>query len=301
MRMLKAIERATRQPIEPIALPTRGEVAERRVAQFKQQIMDTLAEENLDFFFEVVRRMESEDNLATRQIAAALAFLAQRERPLRPDGLEEPVPSAPRAAPTAREVSASAVYKSRGEPASAVPRSRGEPDGAVSPAPTFERPVADRPERKSRAMPAAKREFGNAPLVRYRIEVGKNQGALPKEIVGAIANEGGIDGKLIGQINLFDDYSTVELPELPADALDVLKRTRVRQFALKIRHALPGEGDKPTFAKSRRPAEDAPRSRRPASAEFAKKPASRTDRDRKPAGEWKGKSLAKSFAKPKKY
>ncbi|MEW6292726.1 MAG: DEAD/DEAH box helicase [Pseudomonadota bacterium] len=268
MRMLKAIERATRQPIEPIALPTRGEVAERRVAQFKQQIMDTLAEENLDFFFEVVRRMESEDNLATRQIAAALAFLAQRERPLRPDGLEESVPPAPRTVPTSRETSASAVPKSRGEPAS-----------AVSPAPTF-----DKPERKSRAAPAAKRDFGNAPLVRYRIEVGKNQGALPKEIVGAIANEGGIDGKLIGQINLFDDYSTVELPELPAEVLDVLKRTRVRQFALKIRHAVPGEGDKPAFAK-----------RRPASSDYSKKPAPRGDR--KPAGEWKGGSPA---GKPKK-
>jgi ATP-dependent RNA helicase DeaD len=262
MRMLKAIERATRQPIEPIALPTRGEVAERRVTQFKQQIMDTLAEENLDFFFEVVRRMESEDNLATRQIAAALAFLAQRERPLRPDGMAEPVVQAPRIAP--------------------VPR--GEPASAVSPGLTFEK-TAERGERKSsRAMPAAKRDFGNAPLVRYRIEVGKNQGALPKEIVGAIANEGGIDGKLIGQINLFDDYSTVELPELPAEVLEVLKRTRVRQFALKIRHAVPGEGDKPAFAK-----------RRPANSDYAKKPAPRGDR--KPAGEWKAGSPA---GKPKK-
>ena len=60
MRMLKAIEYATRQKIEPIALPTRDEVAERRVAQFRQQILDVLAEENLDFFYDVVRRMESE-------------------------------------------------------------------------------------------------------------------------------------------------------------------------------------------------------------------------------------------------
>lgn len=203
MRMLKAIERATRQSIEPIALPTRGEVAERRVAQFKQQIMDTLAEENLDFFFEVVRRMESEENLATRQIAAALAFLAQRERPLRPDGIEEPQYAAPATAPTLSSPSV----------------------------------------RERKAPP--KREFSpTASIVRYRIEVGKNQGALPKEIVGAIANEGGIDGKLIGQINLFDDYSTVELPELPADILDVLRRTRVRQAPLKIRPAAPGEGDK---------------------------------------------------------
>jgi len=214
MRMLKAIERATRQPIEPVQLPTRGEVAERRVVQFKQQIMDVLAEENLDFFYEVVRRMESEENLASRQIAAALAFLAQRERPLQPEGLPEP----------------------------AIPHP------AVLPASTFER--AEKTERKPRAKPVEKRTFASAPLVRYRIEVGKNQGALPKEIVGAIANEGGIDGQQIGQINLFDDYSTVELPELPPDLLATLRRTRVRQLPLKIRVAKPGEGEKPRQPRS---------------------------------------------------
>jgi ATP-dependent RNA helicase DeaD len=113
----------------------------------------------------------------------------------------------------------------------------------------------ERPERKERPAP---RDFGNAPLVRYRIEVGRAQGALPKEIVGAIANEGGIDGRQIGQINLFDDYSTVELPELPPEILDVLKRTRVRQLPLRIRPAAPGEGDKPRH--------------RPPSADFAARP-----------------------------
>jgi ATP-dependent RNA helicase DeaD len=227
MRMLKAIERATRQPIEPVALPTRGAVAERRVQQFRRQIMDALAEENLDFFYEVVRRMENEDGLATRQIAAALAFLAQRERPLRPDGLEEPETPAPRAVP---------------------------------PAPTVDRADAARPAPKPRAAPpAARRAFGNARTVRYRIEVGRKQGVLPKEIVGAIANEGGIDGKRIGQIDLFDDYSTVELPELPAEVLDILKRTRVKQTPLRIRVARPDEDDRKVTLKSagrpaRRPA-----------------------------------------------
>jgi ATP-dependent RNA helicase DeaD len=94
--------------------------------------------------------------------------------------------------------------------------------------------------------------------------VGKNQGALPKEIVGAIANEGGIDGKLIGQINLLDDYSTVELPELPAEILDTLKRTRVKQLPLKIRVAAPGEGDKKPFK------------RRPAKSDFVPRRASRS-------------------------
>jgi ATP-dependent RNA helicase DeaD len=274
MRMLKAIERATRQPIEPIALPTRGEVAERRVTQFKQQIIDVLAEENLDFFYEVVRRMESEENLATRQIAAALAFLAQRERPLQPDGAD---------VPTAPEYPAASTRAERSPHAERPAR-----DGGDRPA---------RPERPAREP----RAFAPGRVVRYRIEVGREQGALPKEIVGAIANEGGIDGKLIGQINLFDDYSTVELPELPADVLDILKRTRVRQLPLKIRVAEPGEGEtrrpaKPFREKAGAPHERGERERRPAGADFPPRRG-----ERKPSGEWKGKPPAKPAGKKRAY
>jgi ATP-dependent RNA helicase DeaD len=148
-------------------------------------------------------------------------------------------------------------------------------------------------------------------VVRYRIEVGRNQGALPKEIVGAIANEGGIEGKLIGQINLFDDYSTVELPSLPPEVLDILKRTRVRQLPLKIRVAEVGEGEvrrppaRPRSDKVREPFAESPRKspwetqapeRRPASADFPAKPPYRGEK--KPAGEWKGKGAGKPFGKP---
>jgi ATP-dependent RNA helicase DeaD len=323
MRMLKAIERATRQPIEPIALPTRGEVAERRVVQFKQQILDVLAEENLDFFFEVVRRMESEENVATRQIAAALAFLAQRERPLQPEGVDFAPAMPERPVRVEREPSF--------ERPARAPRSESFERPERQERPEFkergERPERkERPEFKERGERPASRDFGNAPLVRYRIEVGRDQGALPKEIVGAIANEGGIDGKLIGQINLFDDYSTVELPELPPEVLDILKRTRVRQLPLKIRPAAPGEGDKPGFGKGRRPA-GAEFSARPkrdfkdaAPGDFAARPkreykdSAGTDRpkrdakdagakppyrsEKKPAGEWKSKGASKTAGKP---
>ncbi len=348
MRMLKAIEHATRQPIEAIGLPTKGEVAERRIGQFKQQILDVLSEENLDFFFEVVRRMESEENIATRQIAAALAFLAQRERPLQPPGFDVPaLPVAP-AAPAARTASAAPVRAERPtsqETRRAVPSVSSPPGGrtpqsGVFGGGSFERPVreprADREERPERAerkeRPAPRNlSVSGSQVVRYRIEVGKNQGALPKEIVGAIANEGGIDGKLIGQINLFDDYSTVELPELPAEVLDILQRTRVRQLPLKIRVAAVGEGEarsrppvKPRWEKEREPAREA-RERRPASADFGrsevtskppgrpafsdkppyrseKKPAQRetggrTERGALPAG----KPFNKFPGKPKKY
>ena len=110
---------------------------------------------------------------------------------------------------------------------------------------------APRPRRTDSA--PKRHDLSDAPA-RYRIEIGKNQGVLPKEIVGAIANECGIDGKQIGQINLFDDYTTVELPgNLPADVMDVLQRVRVRQFALKARVLAPGE-----FVEDARPPRRAP-------------------------------------------
>jgi ATP-dependent RNA helicase DeaD len=200
-RMLKVIEQATKQKIESISLPTANEVAERRVTQFQQQILETLGNENLDFFYDVIRRMEGEQNLATRQIAAALACLATRDRPLKPDLPDIPVP------PPAPE------------------RPAREPRG--------EKLVRER--RPATADSGKKPTLAEGDLKRYRIEVGRNLGATPKEIVGAIANEGGIAGKFIGQIHLFADFATVELPELPPDIMATLKKTRVKQTPLNIR------------------------------------------------------------------
>lgn len=213
MHMLKAIERATKQRITALTMPTPGEVANRRVAQFTQQIIDALKNEKLDFFFDVVRRIENDNDLGAREIAAALAWLVQRERPLQLAGAT-PAPVAP--------PQPVADFRDFGS----------------------ERNV--RPARENRdareVEPAKRRSFGDGAIQRYRIEIGRNQGVMPKEIVGAIANETGIDGKQIGQINLFDDYSTVELPsQLPSDVIDILQRIRVRQFAFKARPIEPGE------------------------------------------------------------
>jgi ATP-dependent RNA helicase DeaD len=237
MRMLKAIERATRQAIESISLPTRGEVADRRVAQFKQQILEVLGEENLDFFYEVIRRMESEDNLGARQIAAALAFMAQRERPLQPEGTDvsaAPVVASPR--------------PERSERPERVEHTKqmDQPERAGRPERVERADREDRPPRRDNRneAPVSSHAFTDGQLQRYRIEVGRNQGATPKEIVGAIANEGGIEGRFIGQIHLFDDYSTVELPaQLPNEVLSTLKRTRVKQKPLNIRALAEGEAE----------------------------------------------------------
>jgi len=97
---------------------------------------------------------------------------------------------------------------------------------------------------------------------------------LPKEIVGAIANETGIAGKHIGQIDLFDDYSTVELPDnLPDALMDRLARIRIRQVALGTRKLSFGEA-----------AEQAPKRR--VAAQFDKRPPAAGKPPRKPAGKF---------------
>ncbi|HND14731.1 MAG TPA: DbpA RNA binding domain-containing protein, partial [Pseudomonadales bacterium] len=80
-------------------------------------------------------------------------------------------------------------------------------------------------------------------LVAYRIEVGRVHGVTPREIVGAIANEGGLSSREIGRIDLHDDYSVVDLPaDLPNEVLGVLRKTRVMQQALELRRTTSGEG-----------------------------------------------------------
>ena len=87
-----------------------------------------------------------------------------------------------------------------------------------------------------------RRDYAEGRLARYRIDVGREHMASPKDIVGAIANEAGIESRFIGQINLFENYSTVELPaDLSNEIIQILRRARVRQQALNLRLASPEE------------------------------------------------------------
>ena len=72
-------------------------------------------------------------------------------------------------------------------------------------------------------------------MQRFRIEVGKDHGAKPGNIVGAIANEAGLNGKEIGQIDMHDDFSIVDLPKgMPAEVFEGLQATRVAGQKLSI-------------------------------------------------------------------
>ena len=206
--LLRQIERATKQPIEPLKLPSREAVADKRVAAFRQQVSEVLASEDLGFFLDVIAAIEEKHDADVHTIAAALAFLAQKDRPLQmPD---------------------------TGRPDIAQLAGGGKP----------ERPTREARDNRSEML-ERRRDYAEGRLARYRIDVGREHMASPKDIVGAIANEAGIESRFIGQINLFEDYSTVELPsDLPNDVLQILRRARVRQQLLNIRLASPEEASR---------------------------------------------------------
>ncbi|MDO5751121.1 MAG: DEAD/DEAH box helicase [Rothia sp. (in: high G+C Gram-positive bacteria)] len=78
--MLRQIEKATRQKVEPMHMPTAQDVNENRKARFAQQITDTIESEDLSFFRSIIEAYENEHDTTPEDIAAALAIIAQQGR-----------------------------------------------------------------------------------------------------------------------------------------------------------------------------------------------------------------------------
>ncbi len=274
-RMLKVIERATRQKITPQALPSREAVADHRIAQFRLQVEEVITSEDLEFFMGVVGELES-NGQELHEVAAALAFLAQRERPLRMPSGQGPDIAQIANRPDRNDRNERPERRDRNERSERFERSERPPR-------------EDRPQREERppreARPEQRRDYTEGQLKRYRIEVGREHAVTPKDIVGAIANEAGIQSRFIGQINLFEDYSVVELPaNLAPEIMSVLRKVRVRQQKLEI-----------SEFNGQVPARDTMR-KRPQSPEGApRRPAGKFDRDdRAPRKDFKP---SKSFNK----
>ena len=187
-RMLYAIEKATRQKIEPLELPSTEMVNNKRIADFKQSISDTLAAGELDFMQSLVEQYQQEHDVPAVEIAAALAKIAIGDRAwlLQPEK-EKP---ARRHAEPRREPK---PHKDRGKPGRPEPQSR-PPKG----------------------------------MERFRLEVGRQHGVKPGNIVGAIANEAGLDAEHIGHIDIQTDFSLVDLPiGMPKEVLQDLRKAWV--------------------------------------------------------------------------
>jgi ATP-dependent RNA helicase DeaD len=182
-RMLNTIEKATKQKIGLMELPSTEMINNKRIARFQQRITDTLAIDDLGLFHQIIEQYRQEHNVPAIEIAAALAKIVQGDTPLL-------MTNQPR-------------------------RIRDN--------------YEEKPKRKKK-FSKQDREFvkPEAGMERYRIEVGKIHDTKPGNIVGAIANEAGIDGDLIGKIKIYEDFSTVDLPDyMPQNTFLNLKNVRV--------------------------------------------------------------------------
>jgi ATP-dependent RNA helicase DeaD len=218
--LLKAIERATRQPVAQLTLPTIKAVNEVRIARFKDQIGEALADGGLEIFRQLIEDYEREQNVPAIDIAAALAKLNRGDEPLlleKPD--REPKP------------------ESRSEWREDRPAREDRPSRAREGFGESRFGSEDRPARPAREG-FKKERIERAPeagMATYRIEVGYANGAKPGNIVGAIANEGGIAARDIGRIEIYDDYSTLDMPaDLPQDLLNHLQKVWVAGRQLNI-------------------------------------------------------------------
>ncbi|WP_312606254.1 DEAD/DEAH family ATP-dependent RNA helicase, partial [Kosakonia cowanii] len=202
-RLLRNIERTMKLTIPEVELPNAELLGTRRLEKFAAKVQQQLESSDLDQYRALLAKIQpsSEEEMDIETLAAALLKMAQGERPLI---LPPDAPMRPK-----RE------FRERDERF----ERRGDRNDRNDRGPRTERAGEDRPRRE-------RRDVGDMEL--YRIEVGRDDGVEVRHIVGAIANEGDISSRYIGNIKLFGSHSTIELPKgMPGEVLQHFTRTRI--------------------------------------------------------------------------
>jgi ATP-dependent RNA helicase DeaD len=232
--MLHAIERATNQKIEIMELPSTELINDQRMAKFKQRITDTLASEELGLFYQMIEQYQQEHNVPVLEIAAALGLLLQGETPLMLQAKSHHFKedkSWQNDETKTRKGRGGDRGKERGRMRDKV---RGK-DQDRSPKKEFTLEKRDKVRGKDQDRSSKKELPLEEGMERFRIEVGHNHDVKPNNIVGAIANEAGLDSQHIGRINIYDDFSVIDLPEgMPKDVFSDLKKVWVAGKQLHI-------------------------------------------------------------------
>lgn len=224
-RLLAMIEKETRQKIEKMSLPTGEQISDKRVAKFKDEIVEVIQKQNeLKEFKDLIENLSIEQALDMADIAAALAYMSQEEQPLFPK--MEPL-----------DAGGDSGRALRG-------RDRFERGDRGDRFERGDRGDRSRGERGERSERGERRRDGNFSdmdppeegMERYYLGVGRMDNVSPRDIVGAIANEADLDSKHIGHIKLFEKFSTVDLPEaMPEEVLQILRRMTIKNRPSKIR------------------------------------------------------------------
>ena len=205
-RLLRNVEHLIKKNIEEVELPNHEVLQACRRKKFKDKITTQLEHHDLELYRELLEDMFTADQ-SQEDIAAAMMMLLQGKQKL----ILPPDPVVDKKA-----------RRDRNE--------RG--DRRENP-----RSAERRGERKG---------YGNPqPMDLYRIEVGRGDGVEVRHIVGAIANEGDINSRYIGHIKLYDDYSTIELPQgMPKELLQQFAKTRVLNKQMRMSFISEAKGDR---------------------------------------------------------
>jgi ATP-dependent RNA helicase DeaD len=186
--LLRSIEKATRQPLTQMDMPSVEDVNSSRIEKFRDRITSSLASDELGLFRKLVADYEQEHDVPAIDIAAALAAELVDDR--------------------------SFLLKPEAE----IRERSWEPTGKRD----------DMSPRRGRSSAAPRQSASGHDMAMYRIRVGKRHKATPGSIVGAIANEGGLSRRDFGRIDIRGDYSLVELPaDLGPETWAALAHTRI--------------------------------------------------------------------------
>ena len=187
-RLLRNIEHLMKKPINEVELPNHEVLQACRRKKFQDKITKQLEHHDLEMYRSLLEDLFTADQ-DQEDIAAAMLMLLQGKQKL-----------------------------------------------ILPPDPPMDKRRRDRNDRgdrrenpRSAERRGERKGYGNPqPMDLYRIEVGRADGVEVRHIVGAIANEGDINSRYIGHIKLYDDYSTVELPQgMPKELLQQFVKTRV--------------------------------------------------------------------------
>ncbi|MEB3264254.1 MAG: DEAD/DEAH box helicase [Synechococcus sp.] len=220
-RFLGGLERAVGRSIEAMEVPSNATINQNRLDRLRQKLSTSLAnpvgsEEERALLSEILQRVAQEHGVSSDDLALTALQMSLAGKPLLLHGEEQwNQPPA-----------------SRGPGRDSRRDSLRERDGAA-PRRTIER----RPGREGVRSAAPRQEATppDADMDRFRIEVGWRDRVKPGNIVGAIANEAGIAGRMIGRIQIFDAHSTVDLPKgMPPNVFENLRRLRIMNRELQI-------------------------------------------------------------------
>jgi ATP-dependent RNA helicase DeaD len=221
MYSLRHYERLTSGTVNMYELPNIQELGKKRVERARAEIAGIVESKDLASMREIVEAMAGESEMSMVDLAAALLFQKQLKQPFEPK--EDPKPRRDARENNSRDSnSRDRNGRDRNDRGRDNRKdARGDKGG--------QRGSRDERPRKEKV----NRTDGDWQT--YRLEVGKEHGARPGDIVGAIANEISLDSSYIGAINLHDKHSFVQLPKgIPADLFKQLKGVRVRRQPLAI-------------------------------------------------------------------